>query len=114
MISIEGTPSGGTFSLSEGSRTTGPIPYNAPAGWPRDPANRSIPDLDDRFQHHSPTSNARRRAHEMVRDECLRLAKAIDELMPHCREKSTAMTNLEQVMFWANAGIARQPNGEGQ
>lgn len=112
-VTLEASPSGGTFTISDSHRTSEPIPYNAPPGWPRDPANRSISDLEDRFRTHPLTTAARRAAPEMIREECLGLARVIDELMPNCREKSTAITNLEQVMFWSNAGIARQPDGGG-
>jgi hypothetical protein len=110
-VSLEVNPSGGTYTFIQGGTSISPaIPYNAPPGWPRDPANCSITDLEDRFRHHPPATDARRMAHVMVREDCLRLAKLIDELLPNCREKSTAVTNLEQVMFWSNAGIARQSN----
>lgn len=42
-----------------------------------------------------------------VRHECLRLAERLAKVVPAGREQATALTNLEQVMFWANAGIAR-------
>lgn len=70
----------------------------------------SIPDLENRFRYHTPTTDARRQAHETVRNNCLQLATLLDGLLPDGREKSTAITNLEQVMFWANAGLARQPD----
>jgi hypothetical protein len=46
-----------------------------------------------------------------VRDGCKFLADIINEFAPDGREKSLALTNLEQVMFWANAAIARPPEG---
>ncbi len=49
---------------------------------------------------------------EIIRDMCRSLAFGINDFCPNGREKSLAITNLEQVMFWANAGIAReQPEG---
>jgi hypothetical protein len=39
---------------------------------------------------------------------CLSLARFIDDTLPPGREKSLAITKLEEVMFWANAGLARQ------
>lgn len=42
-----------------------------------------------------------------IRDKAKELALVIDDCVPDSREKSVAMTNLEQVVMWANAGIAR-------
>lgn len=42
-----------------------------------------------------------------IRHDCLRLAERVAKLVPPGREQATALTNLEQVMFWSNAGIAR-------
>lgn len=42
-----------------------------------------------------------------VRGACKVLALIINGACPDGREKSLALTNLEQVMFWANAAIAR-------
>jgi hypothetical protein len=42
-----------------------------------------------------------------IRSESLELAKTIDVLCPDSREKFLAMTKLEEVVMWANAGIAR-------
>ncbi|MGH3375967.1 MAG: DUF7681 family protein [Actinoallomurus sp.] len=36
------------------------------------------------------------------------MADALNEVLPEGREKSLAITNLEQAMFWANAAVARQ------
>ena len=35
------------------------------------------------------------------------LADFIDQLLEESREKSLAMTKLEEFVFWANAGVAR-------
>ena len=44
---------------------------------------------------------------EGIRTECKNLALDIDAACPNSREKSVAMTKLEEVMFWANAAISR-------
>jgi hypothetical protein len=65
-------------------------------------------DLENRFNYHTPRSTKRREAHTGIRLSCHELAKYLDEMIPEGREKSLAITNLEQVMFWANAALARQ------
>jgi len=68
-------------------------------------------DIANRFAFHPAATDARRQAHEDVRGLCLALAGELDGLLPEGREKSLAITNLEQTMFWANAAIARQKEG---
>jgi hypothetical protein len=43
----------------------------------------------------------------MIRDRALNFAAFIEEKCPDSREKSLAITNLEQAVMWANAAIAR-------
>jgi len=66
-----------------------------------------LEDLENRFAYHVPKNEETRQAHEVVRNSCLRLSIDLDKLIPEGREKALAITNLEQVMMWANAGIAR-------
>lgn len=68
-------------------------------------------DLANRFAYHAPRDEETKRAHEWVRGACLDLAEAINEhtAIPDGREKSLAVTHLEEVMMWANAAIARRP-----
>lgn len=66
-------------------------------------------ELEHRFAFHPATTDERRDAHERVRQACLDAALAIEDLVLDSREKSLATTNLEQAMFWANAGVARNP-----
>jgi hypothetical protein len=44
---------------------------------------------------------------ESVRAAVIDLARALDELLPDCREKTLAIIQLEQAHFWADAAIAR-------
>lgn len=64
-------------------------------------------DIDNRFDFHPATTEEKRGEHGSVRSACAELAHFINEHVPEGREKSLAITNLEQVMFWANAAIAR-------
>ena len=64
-------------------------------------------DLENRFSFHPANTDEKKQAHETVRNTCLRLAIDLNNQMPNCDEKETAINKLEEVMFWANAGIAR-------
>lgn len=68
----------------------------------------NVDDLDNRFEYHPPLTEDRRLAHETVRHMCRELAHHVDEVVPDGREKALAVTKIEEVMFWANAGLARQ------
>lgn len=63
-------------------------------------------DLANRFMYHAPNDDAKAR-HEKVREILGACASAMSQLMPPTRELSLVHTKLEEAMFWANAGIAR-------
>lgn len=64
-------------------------------------------EIDRRFTKHS--LNKEQAADcGRVRSECHALAIVIDYLVPDSREKARALTNLEDAMMNANAGIARR------
>lgn len=65
-----------------------------------------IKDLDNRFAYHKPDL-AKGNTHSLIRDLCSDLAEKLNVLVPEGREKSLAITKLEEVMFWSNASIAR-------
>lgn len=65
-------------------------------------------DLTNRFTYHPPKDD-QAQIYEEIRDRAHRLARRINELAPEGREKSLAITHLEETVFWANAAIARQP-----
>lgn len=65
-------------------------------------------DIDNRFSFHPADTQEKRIAHEDVRAKCRALAHHFNQVLPEGREKSLAITHLEEVMFWANAGLARQ------
>lgn len=63
-------------------------------------------DLVNRFSYHPPFGDQTKR-YEAIRATALELAKLIDAAVSDCREKATALTQLETCVMWANAGIAR-------
>jgi hypothetical protein len=58
------------------------------------------------FNYHQPTGDQPER-YTKLRNKAKELAYLIYELCPPCRERSLALTNLEQSGMWANASIAR-------
>lgn len=62
--------------------------------------------LKSAFTYHAPKPDQPAR-YELLRADALQLALRIAECCPFGRERALAITNLEQAVFWANAGIAR-------
>ena len=67
-------------------------------------------DITRRFAFHPASDEEKRAAHGSVREACLKLAEHLNELLPEGREKSLAITHLEETMFWGNAALARRPS----
>ena len=63
-------------------------------------------DLENVFTYHKPKGDQQER-YEDIRGEAKGLAAAIICLSPESRERSLALTKLEEAVMWANAGIAR-------
>jgi hypothetical protein len=63
-------------------------------------------DIEERFKHHPPTPE-RAVLHGNVRNAAYNMAIYWDDNLPVSREKSLAMTKLEEAVMWANAAIAR-------
>lgn len=63
-------------------------------------------DLDNRFIYHPPKNDQAIR-YEMLRDSARNFAEQINDKCPDSREKSLAITHLEDCVMWANASIAR-------
>ena len=62
-------------------------------------------ELKERFRYHSLTPK-QRMAINSVRDTTMGLAVILNERLPEGREKSLAMTKLEECAMWANKAIA--------
>lgn len=65
-----------------------------------------IQDLRNRFTCHN-SKHTQPERYTDIRAAALAVAFTIDELSPDSREKSLAITHLEEAVFWANAAIAR-------
>jgi hypothetical protein len=63
-------------------------------------------DIEHRFAYHAPNAE-RVQTHERIRAEIGYVAGFLEYKLPDGREKSLAITKLEEAMFWANAAIAR-------
>jgi hypothetical protein len=63
-------------------------------------------ELSNRFTHHPPFGNQPRRF-QAIRSQAHDLGQYIDQNTPDSREKSLALTALEECVMWANAAIAR-------
>ena len=62
--------------------------------------------IENNFKYHKPKEDQTSR-YEEIRQNCKITAKVIDTLCPDSREKSLALTKLEEAVMWANAAIAR-------
>lgn len=60
-----------------------------------------------RFGYHE-TDHEQRARMEGIRAKALMLSMEICGSCPEGRERSTAVTKLEEAVFWANAAIARE------
>jgi hypothetical protein len=70
--------------------------------------------LAHRFAYHPPSDPSIAAKHEDIRTACGVLAQYLNETIDkECREKSLAITALEEAMFWANAAVARELNYRG-
>jgi len=65
-----------------------------------------IQDLNNRFTFHAATPLTAIQF-EDIRDRARVYALWLNDLLPESREKSLAITHLEEVVYWANASVAR-------
>jgi hypothetical protein len=63
-------------------------------------------DLDKRFTYHSPKTDQPER-YVLIRNTAKSFGLLIIDKCPKSRERSLALTKLEEAVMWANAGIAR-------
>lgn len=64
------------------------------------------PRIEKNFTYHTP-KDGQPAMYQAIREKAKELAYLIEELVPDSREKSLAITKLEECSMWANAGIAR-------
>lgn len=100
--------------VAEGEGLAGtPIAWSPDTGWtPTDEIRRHERDqLHARVERdhtfHPVAGDAQRRSYEAVRARARELAHFLIDTVPGGRELSTSLTRLEEVVFHANAGIAR-------
>ena len=62
--------------------------------------------IENNFTYHAPKEDQIARYTE-IRQNAKLTAELLDKLCPDSREKSLAMTKLEEAVMWANASIAR-------
>lgn len=62
--------------------------------------------IEKNFTYH-PLKEGQPELYNSIRDKAKQLAYTINDICPESREKSLAMTKLEEALMWANASIAR-------
>lgn len=61
--------------------------------------------IDNVFVYHAPKGDQVER-YAALREGARQFALQLQDMVPESREKSLALTHLQEVMMWANAGIA--------
>lgn len=61
--------------------------------------------IENIFTYHAPVGDQTER-YQRIRNTAKILASTIQDACPESRERSLAMTNLQQAVMWANASIA--------
>lgn len=62
-------------------------------------------EIDHIFTYHTPKEGQPAK-YQTIRENCRQAAHAINELCPDSREKSLAITHLQEASMFANAAIA--------
>lgn len=68
-------------------------------------------ELANRHAYHPPANTAIVNLHERIRERTLELAAWLNDTLPESREKSQALTDVDNAMLHANAAVARHMNG---
>lgn len=69
---------------------------------------KELKDLENRFTYHAPPDHKTINKYYQLRTLGKELAIKIADFCPDGREKSLAITKIEEAVMWANAAIARQ------
>ena len=75
--------------------------------WPMEGEDMTREEIEVRFTYH-PAFGDQAARYIAIREAAKELALLITNLTPDSREQSLALTALEEVVMWANAGIARR------
>lgn len=71
-------------------------------------------EIQRRFAYHQPRGTEVVATHQEVREHCAKLAVRLNRLLPESREKSLALTKVQEAMWAANAAVALHMNeGDG-
>lgn len=62
--------------------------------------------IENAFTYHAP-KEGQPELYTMLREAFKDVANLVDAHVPDSREKSLALTKLEEAVMWANAGVAR-------
>ena len=65
-------------------------------------------EIEKRVTHHSPSEEGVLR-HKRLSDAASAILSVIESVVPDGREKSLAITKIEEAKMWASAGVARNP-----
>lgn len=71
-----------------------------------DLTSEKIDALYNRFKQH-PHKEGQSERYQQIRHHAKVFASLVLQCVPDSREQSIALTKIEEVMFWSNAGIAR-------
>lgn len=67
----------------------------------------TVTTVEERFTHYPPKDKKQEKKYQGMRNNFKLCASFVALHCPDSREKSLAITKLEEALFWANAAIAR-------